>query len=78
MTRIRISTTVDAELLARARTLCPRPTDSALLDEALTAVISQQRASVIDTAYEAYDQHPIDEPDEWGDLDTFRTAAASS
>jgi hypothetical protein len=29
----------------------------------------------IDAAYAAYDTHPIDEPDEWGDLASFRDAA---
>lgn len=28
-----------------------------------------------DAAYAAYDQHPIDEPDEWGDLASYRDAA---
>jgi hypothetical protein len=78
MTRIRLSTTVDADLLARARELCQRPTDASLLDEALAAVIAQHRTSVVDAAYEAYDRHPIGEPDEWGDLASFRSAAAAS
>ena len=26
----------------------------------------------------AYDAHPLDEPDEWGDLDSFRRAVAAS
>ncbi|MGB5533103.1 MAG: DUF2191 domain-containing protein, partial [Acidimicrobiia bacterium] len=29
-------------------------------------------------AYRAYDDHPIDESDEWGDLASFREAAGSS
>ena len=28
--------------------------------------------------YAAYDDHPLDEPDEWGDLASFRRAAAAS
>lgn len=32
----------------------------------------------VDRAYSAYDEHPIDEADAWGDLATFREAAASS
>ncbi len=32
----------------------------------------------IDAAYSAYDEHPIDEPDEWGDLSSFRNTAAAS
>ena len=39
------------------------PTDSDHIDEAYVA---------------AYAAHPIDEPDEWGDLDSFRSAAAST
>lgn len=30
----------------------------------------------IDVAYAAYDEHPLDEADEWGDLESFHTAAA--
>lgn len=31
--------------------------------------------AVIEVAYErAYREHPIDEPDEWGDLASFRDA----
>jgi hypothetical protein len=78
MTRIRLSTTVDGDLLATARQLCPRPTDAALLDEALAAVIARHQLAVIDSAYEAYVAHPIDEPDEWGDLSSFRNTAAST
>jgi hypothetical protein len=26
----------------------------------------------------AYDEHPVDEADEWGDLGSFRSAAAAS
>jgi hypothetical protein len=28
--------------------------------------------SEIDAAYVAYDKHPLDQPDEWGDLASFR------
>ncbi len=49
-----------------------------LLDEALTALVSRHRAAEIDAAYRAYDEHPIDEPDAWGDLASFRAAAAAS
>jgi hypothetical protein len=28
--------------------------------------------------YPAYDEHPLDEPDDWGDLSSFREAAAAS
>jgi hypothetical protein len=36
------------------------------------------RATEVDAAYGAYDDHPIDECDEWGDLASFRAAAAPS
>ena len=32
----------------------------------------------IDAQYAAYDEHPCDEADEWGDLQSFREAAAAS
>ncbi len=78
MPRSRVSTTVDQELLARARDLRAGSTDAALLDEALAALLARHRAVELDAAYAAYDTHPIDEPDEWGDLASFRSAAAAS
>ena len=45
---------------------------------ALTALLARHRAAEIDTAYQAYDDHPLDHPDEWGDLASFREAAGSS
>ena len=77
MTRVRVSTTVDADLLAEARGL-RQGSDAALLDEALRALVLRHRATEIDAAYSAYDEHPIDEPDEWGDLSSFRAAAAAT
>jgi hypothetical protein len=35
-------------------------------------------AAEIVAAYEAYDDHPIDEPDECGSLEEFRRAAAAT
>ena len=78
MPRKRISTTVDAELLASARRACADLADSALIDEALTSLLALRREAEVDAAYGAYDTHPLDEPDEWGDLASFRTAAGSS
>ena len=49
-----------------------------LLDEALAALVARHRTAEIDDAYHAYDDHPIDEPDAWGDLASFRSAAAAS
>lgn len=78
MARTRISTTVDAELLASARRVRSGLSDSALIDEALASLLARQRAAEIDAAYAAYDEHPLDEQDEWGDLASFRTAAGAS
>ena len=78
MTRVRVSTTVDEQLLTKARSLRTNATDSVLLDEALRALLLCHLAAEIDSAYEAYDEHPINEPDEWGDLESFRTAAAAT
>jgi hypothetical protein len=52
--------------------------DATLLDEALTALIARHRAASYDDAYAAYDEHPMDEPDEWGDLASFRAAAGAT
>ena len=78
MARVRVSTTVDGELLAQARGLRRNTTDGALIDEALTALVARYRSAEIDEAYGAYDDQPPGEPDEWGDLDSFREAAAQS
>jgi hypothetical protein len=78
MARTRISTTVDADLLASARRARSELADSALIDEALAALLTRQRAGEIDAAYAAYDAHPLDEDDEWGDLASFRAAAGAS
>ncbi len=66
MPRIRVSTTVDADLLGTARRLRSGQTDAALLDEALAALLARHRSAEVDASYAAYDQHPADEPDEWG------------
>jgi hypothetical protein len=78
MARIRVSTTVDEHLLASARQLRSQLTDAALLDEALGALLGRHRSAQIDAAYAAYDEHPLEEPDAWGDLAAFRQAAAAS
>jgi len=78
MTRIRVSTTVDEDLLARARVAMAGANDATLLDEALSALLRRHRAAEIDAAYDAYDEHPPDEPDAWGDLASFRDAAGRS
>jgi hypothetical protein len=78
MARVRVSTTVDQSLLDEARRIRSESNDAALLDEALAALLAKYRAAEIDAAYAAYDAKPIDEPDEWGDLASFRKAAGSS
>jgi hypothetical protein len=78
MARVRVSTTVDEQLLARARGVCTGTTDAALIDDALRALLASHRTGEIDASYQAYDRHPLDEPDEWGDLASFREAAAGS
>ena len=78
MPRIRVSTTVDESLLDNARRLRSGLNDAALLDEALAALAAQHRAAEIDAGYAAYARLPSDESDDWGDLASFREAAASS
>jgi hypothetical protein len=78
MARVRISTTVDGQLLAAARRTRSELADSALIDEALAALLARNRAVEVDAAYEAYDRVPLDTEDEWGDLASFRTAAGAS
>jgi len=78
MARARISTTVDADLLNSARKVRAGVADAALIDEALAALLARRRAAEFDAAYAAYDEHPLDEADEWGDLASFRAAAGAS
>lgn len=79
MPRTRLSTTVDRDLLQRAREARSATNDAELIDEALATLLARYRAAEIDEAYRsAYESHPIDEPDEWGDLASFRDAAAAS
>jgi len=78
MARTRISTTVDADLLASARRVRSGLADSALIDEALAALLSRRRAAELDAGYAVYEARPLDERDEWGDLASFRAAAGAS
>jgi hypothetical protein len=77
MPRTRLRTTVDAALLERARKASGKP-NSALVDEALAALLARHRPAEVDPSYAVYDTHPLDEPDEWGDLVSFRRAVAAS
>lgn len=78
MARTRVSTTVDEELLHEARQLRSGLNDASLIDEALAALLARHRAAELDRSYAAYDEHPLDEPDEWGDLASFGRGAAAS
>jgi hypothetical protein len=78
MNRIRLSTTVDADLLGSARKARSGITDAALIDDALGALLARHRSAEVDASYAAYDEHPIDEPDEWGELAAWRRAAGAS
>lgn len=78
MPRARISTTVDPQLLAQARALAPEESDATMVERALTALLGQHRRTRIDGDYEqAYRRHPLDDPDEWGDLRSFGEAVRS-
>lgn len=52
--------------------------DSVLVEEALAALLARNRAAEIDAAYAAYVKEPLETSDEWGDLASFRSAAAGS
>ena len=78
MPRVRVSTTVDEDLLAEARRASGGRPDAVLIDEALRSLLLRHRAAELDAEYAAYDAHPLDAPDEWGDLASFRDAAAAS
>ena len=69
---------MDERLLEEARRLRADVNDAGLIDEALAALLAQHRVAEIDGAYSAYDAQPLDQPDEWGDLASFREAAGSS
>lgn len=77
MARTRISTTVDAALLEHVRRARGGIPDSVLIDEALAALVARQRSAEVDASYAAYEKHPLDEKDAWGDLASFRDAAGA-
>lgn len=78
MSRVRVSTTVDEDLLSRARQSRAPGSDAALLDAALEALLARDRAAELDASYAAYDELPLNAPDEWGNLSSFRDSAAAS
>lgn len=77
--RVRLSTTVDADLLAAAREVHGGTTDASVVEAALEALLREHRRAVVDREYQrAYRDHPVDQPDDWGDLSDFLDAAARS
>jgi hypothetical protein len=76
MAKTRVSTTVDEDLLNRARAICPDCTDASMIEGALEALLKEHRRTEIEeNDRRAYAQHPFDEPDEWGDLTSWGEAA---
>lgn len=65
-------------MLESARAVRHWPTDASMIEDALRALIARHRSAEIDVSYTAYDAHPLDEPDQWGDLASFREAVARS
>ncbi len=49
-----------------------------MIVEALRALLARRRAARVDAFYAAYDEQPLDQPDEWGDLASFRTASGAT
>lgn len=79
MARVRISTTVRDDLLARAREVHGGATDASVVEAALEALLREHRAADFDRRYaEAYQTHPEGRDDDWGDLEVFLDAAARS
>ncbi len=75
MAKVRVSTTVDTELLARARAAHGGDTDASLLEAALLTLLAEHRRAEIDQSYAAaYARHPADEADAWGDLTSWGDA----
>lgn len=78
MSRVRVSTTVDEGLLTHARRTLRGQPDAVVIDEALRSLLLRHRSAELDSEYAVYDAHPLDEPDQWGDLASFREAAAAT
>lgn len=78
MPKKRLSTTVDADLLQRARDLQPGSSDASLVERALLSLLAQHRRALLDEAYtRAYTDQPMETQDDWGDLASFGEAAGS-
>ena len=79
MSKVRISTTVDAQLLAQARERHGAGTDASLIEQALRALLKRYEDAEIDAAYlAAYDSGADEMSDDWGHLGKFLDAAAKS
>mgnify|MGYP003292169142 CR=1 FL=1 len=61
-----------------ARQVLAPANDASVLEAALRALLERHREAQIDASYAVYDRHPLDEPDEWGDLASWRSAAAAT
>lgn len=44
----------------------------------MRALLARARSAEIDAGYAVYEAHPIEMPDEWGDLAAWRRAAGAS
>jgi hypothetical protein len=55
MTRARLSTTVDRQLLDDARRLRPGTGDTALIEEALNSLLMRYRLAEVDASYRTYE-----------------------
>lgn len=78
MARTRVSTTVDCQLLEEVRHRGRPAKDAQLFDDALRAYLAEHRSAEVDSSYDAYEEHPLDEPDEWGDLASWHDAMTKS
>lgn len=79
MARVRLSTTVDSELLDRARKLGEGGTDASVIEAALLALLRQHQETQIDEAYlEADERQPSSTRDAWGSLEDFLEAARTA
>ncbi|WP_125567226.1 hypothetical protein [Nocardioides baekrokdamisoli] len=79
MTRLRISTTVDEDLLIRARACCNGAKDSTVMERALVALLAEHRAAEIDRRIDvSYAAVEYAVPDAWGSLPGFLDAAGKA
>lgn len=79
MARVRVSTTVDADLLAQARQARPGDNDSSVVEASLSALLAAHRRAEVDAAYSrAWRERPVGERDAWGDPEEFARAAAAT